>query len=65
MTQVVRIEVPDALAQELGQIAKEQGYVSAKQMVIAYLKDTIRTRRAQEAAVQARDQVEEELGGID
>ena len=49
----VTFTIPDALATELNQIAQYNGFPNAKQMVIAYLRATIRANRIKLANLDA------------
>ena len=43
----VTFTIPDAMANELNQIAVKAGFLNAKAMVIAYLRATIKSNRVQ------------------
>lgn len=51
----VTFSIPNNIAQELNQIAKENGHSSAKTMVIAYLRALIRHSRESKAMVGIAD----------
>ena len=42
---IVSFDIPNAVAQELNNIALSNGFVNAKAMMIAYLKATIKSNR--------------------
>ena len=50
---IVSFDIPDALATELNQIAQDNGFTNAKQMVIFYLRATIRSNRVKVANLDA------------
>ena len=50
---IVSFDIPDALATELNQIAQDNGFTNAKQMVIFYLRATIKGNRVKAANLDA------------
>ena len=57
----VTFNVPNPIAQELNQIAQDNGFANAKAMVIAYLKATIKASRVSKLNIeQIREDAEKQ-----
>jgi hypothetical protein len=54
----VSFTIPGPVAQELNQIASENGFANAKEMTIAYWRHTIRASRANKAMEGIREAAE-------
>lgn len=61
----ITFNVPNSIATELNQIAQDAGLGNAKQMVIAYLRATIRANRVKLANLEALRRVAEQQGDQD
>ena len=65
----ITFSIPNPIAQELNQIAQDNGFTNAKQMVIAYLQATIRANRVKVANLDAiresaEQQADQDTGAI-
>tara|TARA_Y100000310_G_scaffold169384_1_gene169430 strand:+ start:35 stop:241 length:207 start_codon:yes stop_codon:yes gene_type:complete len=49
----ITLNVPNDIAQELDQVAQTNGFPDAKEMIIAYLRATIRSNRVEAANLDA------------
>ena len=56
----VTFTIPDPIAQELNQIAQDNGFQNAKQMTKAYWRATIRARRGNKALDGIRETAEKQ-----